>query len=447
MSSDDDDTSTTIKTSTDVFEIKDYTCVSSFERFIKDIEDYMLNNKDELSYKGYSYIIEQYDEKIQDNTALNMIAKECDLKFFILLRSISNNVMPIHQSLKCLSALTIACYQNLQLDSNIPIFVAVNDPYNYEYIGRTRDHLRYNIRHSKQLPHVSLQYLSGIIDYFEQHIKNVYHTRYKNELTDYIQIFSAVNLIYTEYTHNWDYLSLTNKAKSSSLLDLNESYLSEHCKWRSTSNDPFHTFWGPIKDPISSIQLTTSWPYFKSNTFVENAVYSDLNPLQAPNWSISIYYTRNNHFNDTPLAEALYKLKNIWSNSLSNHQSSNYDDSTSNNDQHTFMALRAVHLMKEATQTALYGESITIANAIDIIEYEIFAANEQTSSDSLELSNKSYIMDQSAPYKSLLSRLVYKMLDIHIEDHKLTQKVLKSYGINFLKKYVGIMSMINYYHI
>ncbi|CAB1328595.1 unnamed protein product [Coregonus sp. 'balchen'] len=43
---------------------------------------------------------------------------------------------------------------------------------------------------------------------------------------------------------------------------------------------------GACEDPISELHLATTWPHLTEGIVVDNDVYSDLDPLQAPHWSV-----------------------------------------------------------------------------------------------------------------------------------------------------------------
>uniref|UniRef100_A0A4W4HI24 Rab3 GTPase-activating protein catalytic subunit n=1 Tax=Electrophorus electricus TaxID=8005 RepID=A0A4W4HI24_ELEEL len=45
---------------------------------------------------------------------------------------------------------------------------------------------------------------------------------------------------------------------------------------------------GPCEDPISELHLATTWPHLTEGIVVDNDVYSDLDPLQAPHWSVRV---------------------------------------------------------------------------------------------------------------------------------------------------------------
>uniref|UniRef100_A0A9L0TF04 Rab3 GTPase-activating protein catalytic subunit n=1 Tax=Equus caballus TaxID=9796 RepID=A0A9L0TF04_HORSE len=45
---------------------------------------------------------------------------------------------------------------------------------------------------------------------------------------------------------------------------------------------------GACEDPISELHLATTWPHLTEGIIVDNDVYSDLDPIQAPHWSVRV---------------------------------------------------------------------------------------------------------------------------------------------------------------
>ncbi|POI34852.1 hypothetical protein CIB84_001395 [Bambusicola thoracicus] len=45
---------------------------------------------------------------------------------------------------------------------------------------------------------------------------------------------------------------------------------------------------GACEDPISELHLATTWPHLTEGIIVDNDVYSDLDPIQAPQWSVRV---------------------------------------------------------------------------------------------------------------------------------------------------------------
>ncbi|ESP04825.1 hypothetical protein LOTGIDRAFT_211630 [Lottia gigantea] len=50
---------------------------------------------------------------------------------------------------------------------------------------------------------------------------------------------------------------------------------------------------GACVDPISELNLSCTWPSLSEDMIVENNVYSDLDPLQAPQWSVKLTMTED----------------------------------------------------------------------------------------------------------------------------------------------------------
>ncbi|MEE6522496.1 hypothetical protein FKM82_021063, partial [Ascaphus truei] len=50
---------------------------------------------------------------------------------------------------------------------------------------------------------------------------------------------------------------------------------------------------GACEDPISELHLATTWPCLTEGIIVDNDVYSDLDPLQAPQWSVRVRKAEN----------------------------------------------------------------------------------------------------------------------------------------------------------
>lgn len=79
-----------------------------------------------------------------------------------------------------------------------------------------------------------------------------------------------------------------------------------HCPWPQTPPD-FSSFaegevgyseldvlpFGACEDPVSELHLSCTWPSLSEHMIVENNAYSDLDPLQAPQWSVRIQMTED----------------------------------------------------------------------------------------------------------------------------------------------------------
>eukprot|EP00794_Sanderia_malayensis_P017421 gene17421-19165_t len=50
---------------------------------------------------------------------------------------------------------------------------------------------------------------------------------------------------------------------------------------------------GPLQDPVSELHLATTWPFLSEEIFVDHAEYTDLDPIEAPKWSLRARATDN----------------------------------------------------------------------------------------------------------------------------------------------------------
>ncbi|XP_048577238.1 rab3 GTPase-activating protein catalytic subunit isoform X2 [Nematostella vectensis] len=50
---------------------------------------------------------------------------------------------------------------------------------------------------------------------------------------------------------------------------------------------------GACEDPVSELHLSTTWPCLTEDVVVDNSVYSDLDPMQAPEWSVRVRMCEN----------------------------------------------------------------------------------------------------------------------------------------------------------
>ena len=79
-------------------------------------------------------------------------------------------------------------------------------------------------------------------------------------------------------------------------------------RWRKGKdlNDPIP--WGPGGDPIASLLLSTTWPQFPRDTFVDSPAYSDLEPKSAPFWTLCLVKAQKTEGGTTELAHDLLLL-------------------------------------------------------------------------------------------------------------------------------------------
>ena len=118
-------------------------------------------------------------------------------------------------------------------------------------------------------------------------------------------MFIAASYTYREESARWGQFRAEHRGGQG------ESELS--CEWRDCSEDEARVtlaplLWGGQRDPIREMRLTASWPFFPEGTLVDNAVYSDLDPANAPCWQLEVEWTPQAGWHDTNLALAARKL-------------------------------------------------------------------------------------------------------------------------------------------
>uniref|UniRef100_A0A7S2S7W5 Rab3 GTPase-activating protein catalytic subunit n=1 Tax=Mucochytrium quahogii TaxID=96639 RepID=A0A7S2S7W5_9STRA len=71
-------------------------------------------------------------------------------------------------------------------------------------------------------------------------------------------------------------------------LHLNQDMVRSRCIDALGGGDYKPPLWGPLRDPIQTIDLHVSWPSFLEATYAENSMFSSLVPESAPCWMIRI---------------------------------------------------------------------------------------------------------------------------------------------------------------
>jgi hypothetical protein len=58
-------------------------------------------------------------------------------------------------------------------------------------------------------------------------------------------------------------------------------------------NDIRHLPFGPTKDPVRRLVLHATWPDLHEDIVTENDIHSDFDPMEAPQWAISVEFEDN----------------------------------------------------------------------------------------------------------------------------------------------------------
>ncbi|CAK4655014.1 unnamed protein product [Aphanomyces euteiches] len=149
----------------------------------------------------------------------------------------------------------------------LPAFVAVGDLNDRRYIGAAVPGLhssistRFDTSTSSEVP-LSQHCVSGLLDLFRLKLGSA---------ADTFDAFEASVV----YHYDWHVPPATAETPPSEwrqIVDVNHIH---HPIWKFME-------WGPVKSPLLSLSLQTGWTGLKEGMYVDNAVHSTLNPMEAP---------------------------------------------------------------------------------------------------------------------------------------------------------------------
>ncbi|CAM1322145.1 RAB3GAP1 (predicted) [Pycnogonum litorale] len=310
----------------DVFEITDFTTASDWERFIVQIEatihEWKLSSvrkkpplkKDELSKKiwchssqnlqfvNFEFVISHYYMKRdEDETIINEEESEADeslpsaliemastendfpsdshcltrwyglTEFMILRASFIEGISTETRAKLLLSSAAIALNNT---NCHIPLFVQVHQLSQEFYIGIcevANIRTNYEMVYLKRLPS-QCNHLAGLLDVFK--------SKLANPLTVPQSVKVSIRFTYTldNWTHHvWPQLP-PDIAKF-----MGEVGVTKFGELPS----------GAFEDPISQLHLCTTWPYLSEDVVVDSAVFTDLNPVHAPEWMVKLCVKSN----------------------------------------------------------------------------------------------------------------------------------------------------------
>ncbi|RDD41035.1 Rab3 GTPase-activating protein catalytic subunit [Trichoplax sp. H2] len=308
--------------SADVQEIVDYTTASDWERFIADLDEliiqWKLNNSDQSSasqedearkqlpdqrhqeiivFRECPYSVTHYcysnvkgPDGVNDDTFLPMmydmqstindfpsrahcLTRWYGVKEFITITPAKAEYAITSESKgnQLLSAVSI-CLSNTKCE--LPIFLQLQQLRRRLYVGLC---LNRNFRANfemVQLNNTPSQYrhLSGLIDIF------------KSKLCSYIPSAEiSVSIRQTYILNCFTYSPWVPQE----IPDLS-NYITGGIGTSDFQSLPF----GSIEDPITDIYLAATWPSVAESALVDNNLYSDLDPYEAPLWSVRAVMTK-----------------------------------------------------------------------------------------------------------------------------------------------------------
>ncbi|XP_069472663.1 rab3 GTPase-activating protein catalytic subunit isoform X2 [Ambystoma mexicanum] len=304
----------------DVFEITDFTTASEWERFISKVEEVLNDWKlignsarkspekgeytsgvweeksDELSFADFKfsvthhYLVQESSEKeekeefgddtlplalqdllVTDNDfppRAHCLVRWFGLREFLVIAPAANDAV-ISES-KCnllLSSVSIALGNT---GCQVPLFVQIHQKWRRLYVGECQGP---GVRTDFEMVHLrkvlnQYTHLSGLLDIFKSKIGC--------PLTPLPPVNIAIRFTYV--LQDWQGYFWPQQPPDLDALVGGEVGGLEIGKL------PF----GACEDPISELHLAATWPCLTEGIIVDNDVYSDLDPVQAPHWSVRL---------------------------------------------------------------------------------------------------------------------------------------------------------------
>lgn len=337
----------------EVFEITDFTTSSDWERFISNLEEIIhqweLPSKqietklkkgafvngtwkerhETLKFSraklilSYHYLEEQDDNKIlrrfedlnqtQDEQSAvkppiacqDFMSRDNDfpgrahclvrwygMRHFIILSS-DANTEAINSEDKTKMLISSACIALHNTRCFVPFFVQVNQMKRRFYQGVCQgDGIRtyFDMIHFKEVPG-PLRYLSELLNLFKQKLQS--------------PIECTPVMVSIRFTHSlkvwpqgWE-LDFNEENNSNEENDSNEDYSEKNIEYKDEKKQELFCNklpWGCSKEPVYELLLSTFWPNLSEEIVVDSPVHSDLEPLQAPNWSLRVIFKDRNTF-------------------------------------------------------------------------------------------------------------------------------------------------------
>ncbi|XP_070587394.1 rab3 GTPase-activating protein catalytic subunit [Erythrolamprus reginae] len=305
----------------EVFEITDFTTASEWERFISRVEevlnDWKLINissgkplekgvytteaweekSDEITFADFRFSITHHyliqkstdknakDELVEDALPVAMQDLLCmnndfpprahclvrwyGLRELVVIAPSANNEAVLSES-KCnllLSSVSIALGNT---GCQVPVFVQIHHRQRKMYVGECQGpgvRTDFEMVHLRKVPS-QYSHLSGLLDIFKSKIGC--------PLTPLPAINISIRLTYI--LQDWQQYFWPQQPPDIDALIGGEVGGVEFGKL------PF----GACEDPICELHLAATWPHLTEGIIVDNDVYSDLDPAQAPQWSVRV---------------------------------------------------------------------------------------------------------------------------------------------------------------
>ncbi|XP_063337894.1 rab3 GTPase-activating protein catalytic subunit isoform X1 [Pelmatolapia mariae] len=311
----------------EVFEITDFTTASEWERFVSRVEEVLNDWKltgntarkvspekgeytsgtwgeksQEINFADFKFYISHYflkqeceeddgkdnleDDAIplamQDLLCMNndfpprahCLVRWFGIREFVVISPGTNCEAIISES-KCNLLLSSISISLANSGCQVPMFVQIQQKWRRMYAGECKGpgvRTDFEIVHLRRAP-VQYNHLSGLLDIF------------KSKIGCSLFPLPPVNIAirFTYVLQDWQQYSWPQQPPDFDALLGGEVGGVEFGKF------PF----GACEEPISELHLATTWPHLTEGIVVDNDVYSDLDPLQAPHWSVRVRTAEN----------------------------------------------------------------------------------------------------------------------------------------------------------
>ncbi|CAK6980189.1 rab3 GTPase-activating protein catalytic subunit [Scomber scombrus] len=311
----------------EVFEITDFTTASEWERFVSRVEEVLNDWKlignsggkffpekgeyssgtwgeksQEINFADFKFSITHYflkqecekddgkDELEEDTFPLAMQDLLCmnndfpprahclvrwyGIREFVVISPGTNCEAIISES-KCNLLLSSISISLANSSCQVPMFVQIQQKWRRMYIGECQGpgvRTEFEMVHLRKVPS-QYNHLSGLLDIF------------KSKTGCTLSPLPPINIAirFTYILQDWQQYSWPQQPPDFDTLLCGEVGGVEFGKL------PF----GACEEPISELHLATTWPHLTEGIVVDNDVYSDLDPLQAPHWSVRVRTVEN----------------------------------------------------------------------------------------------------------------------------------------------------------
>ncbi|XP_025765611.1 rab3 GTPase-activating protein catalytic subunit isoform X3 [Oreochromis niloticus] len=311
----------------EVFEITDFTTASEWERFVSRVEEVLNDWKltgntarkvspekgeytsgtwgeksQEINFADFKFYITHYFLKqaceeddgkdnleedaiplaMQDLLCMNndfpprahCLVRWYGIREFVVITPGTNCEAIISES-KCNLLLSSISISLANSGCQVPMFVQIQQKWRRMYAGECKGpgvRTDFEIVHLRRAP-VQYNHLSGLLDIF------------KSKIGCSLFPLPPVNIAirFTYVLQDWQQYSWPQQPPDFDALLGGEVGGVEFGKF------PF----GACEEPISELHLAATWPHLTEGIVVDNDVYSDLDPLQAPHWSVRVRTAEN----------------------------------------------------------------------------------------------------------------------------------------------------------